>query len=65
MAENVDVKAGIKHILERIETASKNRPVQVRFHKMFPDFYYNFYDIFSSKMKFNLSQLAKLNLLNY
>lgn len=30
MAENVDVKAGIKHILERIEVASKTRPSQVK-----------------------------------
>lgn len=29
MAESVDVKLGVKHILERIEIASKNRPAQV------------------------------------
>lgn len=30
MGETVDIKAGIKHILERIEVASKNRPDEVR-----------------------------------
>jgi hypothetical protein len=30
MGESIDIKAGIKHILERIEVASKNRPEQVK-----------------------------------
>ena len=37
MAGTVDVKAGIKNILECIEVASKDRPEQVKFLKtLFP-----------------------------
>lgn len=35
MGETVDVKAGIKHILERIEAASSKRPAQVEIEKDF------------------------------
>lgn len=30
MTEALDVKVGIKHVLERIEVAVKNRPEQVK-----------------------------------
>lgn len=31
MAEAVDVKAGVRNILERIETAAKTRPEKVKY----------------------------------
>lgn len=33
MSESVDVKAGIEHVLKRIEMATKNRPEQVKMRK--------------------------------
>lgn len=34
MGESIDIKAGIKHILERIEIASKARPDQVKLNNL-------------------------------
>lgn len=53
MTEAVDVKAGIKHILERIEVVSKARPDQVNASnvnlEILSDSIY-----FSSKVRFSL-----------
>lgn len=38
MTETVDVKAGVNHILERIEVASKSRPEEVKLRNSLYDF---------------------------
>lgn len=53
MAESVDVKAGVKHILERIQGATKNRPEKVKLINTFTlKFSYQFF-IFSLRIRFN------------
>lgn len=57
MAEAVDVKAGIKHILERIEVASKSRPEQVKLCNLVFAFLINWLQsqflFFSLRIRFN------------